>query len=220
MLEISKDRKNLKVIYACYHVFGSGSGSVSVKIEGKTLDLSMIKEKGWGSKGVGDNGFVGWYGAIIPLDQVRKMKEVKLYESYYPGSTRRYKGSGSSIIKRAAPNAGPDPLEITRSNIPRLRYIDKLRASKVHKIAETFSGRPPTISGGGQVPPHFYHLGGRWEVPQHNRDFRTETIVQEWTIGLGYCCDMILAKFEDTVFAAPRKIQSRMEKEVGRAIFG
>lgn len=76
-----------------YHVFGSGSAVISLRINGTRFRGEGLRNKS------SDNGFVGVVMADIPVTMLRSFREVDFYEGYSPGGTRKFKGSGNHFIK-------------------------------------------------------------------------------------------------------------------------
>lgn len=118
----------MKVPCGTYHVFGSGSGAIKLRINGKSPS-----QLGLAVSDAGDNGFVGKVLAEVPIDTLLAAKEVKFSEWYSPGGSRDFKGSGRHFIKwvlRLRRYRMDDPLRY-----PRTRRYSGQRVSDLARLA-------------------------------------------------------------------------------------
>jgi len=67
-----------------YHVFGSGSGTEELHIDGVRITSAVAKARGWTVKDDGHNGFVGTCSADVPISVLRAAKAVRVSGGYYP----------------------------------------------------------------------------------------------------------------------------------------
>jgi len=98
----------MKTVIGTYHVFGSGSATAYLTLDRVRVDGPVIDTQ--------DNGFVGQLYADIPVTTLLAAKQVSFHESYTPGGSRTFSGSGRHFIKwyLGCQKAAPTPSLHTR----------------------------------------------------------------------------------------------------------
>lgn len=184
-------------------VFGSGSASVVLNVEGERVHGEVYRS----------GPFVGTdYTLLAPL---RAARHVKYCASYYPGGTRKFEGSGAHFVKWALMkgeavdedgNHAPAP---RKKDVLSPRPVWERQGDLIRRLVARVNARVPQypdISGGKVVPYHFYTDEGRWEEwpPDRGSPSFNSNGLPSW--------GGLIVKRYGTWFVAPDRIQAEVAR--------
>ena len=105
----------MKFLVETMYRFGSGSVAASMSIEGKLVRASL-----WERNSFWDKGY-----ALIPLGELRRVRNVTIHKAAYPGGIFRFSGSGRQFIVQEARKLQRTP----EGYVPRLEERGPLKAA-------------------------------------------------------------------------------------------
>ena len=82
----------MKILVDTQYRFGSGSVAASLTLDGKRVSASH-----WERDSFWDRGY-----ALIPLEELRRVRRVVLIKSAYPGGIYKFSGSGRQFVAQEA----------------------------------------------------------------------------------------------------------------------
>jgi hypothetical protein len=140
------------VTTSCYYVFGSGYCSASFHLDGKRVH---------GSLDLGHNGFWGDQGKDIPIDVIRKAREIRAETSADPGGSSSFVGAGRRYIYK---RTGSRPL----LEDPLLK-AQRQRPAKLAKLKQRKAFEAMCAKGLARTVPVGFGLSQYWEKREHFR---------------------------------------------------
>ena len=133
------NRTKVQVVASSYHVFGSGSGHAELVVDGCRIPAT---------EDLGDNGFVGYTAALVPVSRLLGAKSVRWVKGSYPGGESRYEGTGRGFLRRACRDMGRgDPLRVPLESRPapaglqRRRYVAAWAKARATEAAQGWQFR-------------------------------------------------------------------------------